>query len=72
MEHVLEACDVDTYANAHGHLKWENVMVDEYHSLMKNKTWDLVPRLQGKNVVKCQWAHKTKFTYQGVVERNKA
>jgi len=43
MEHVLEACDFDTYENAHGHLKWENVMVDEYHSLMKNKTWDLVP-----------------------------
>jgi hypothetical protein len=43
MAHVLEACDLDTYANAHGRLEWENAMVEEYNSLMKNKTWDLVP-----------------------------
>jgi len=26
-------------------------MVDEYHSLMMNGTWDLVPQLQEKNVM---------------------
>jgi hypothetical protein len=31
-------------------------MVDEYHFLMKNETWDLAPRLHGKNVFKCQWS----------------
>jgi len=52
---VLEACDLGTHVDAHGWLEWENVMVDEYTSLMKNKTWDLVPLLQWNNVVKCQW-----------------
>jgi len=47
-------------------------MFDEYHSLMKNQTWDLVPRPQGKNVRKCRWVYNTKFTSEGVVERNKA
>jgi hypothetical protein len=52
--------------------KWENAMTNEYHSLMKNKTWDLVPQPQGKNVVKCRWVYKTKFTSEGVAERHKA
>jgi hypothetical protein len=40
----------------------------EIDSLSKNHTWDLVPQLQGKNVVKCRWVYRTKFTFEGVVE----
>jgi hypothetical protein len=43
-------------------------MANEHHYLVKNDTWDLVPQLQGKNVVKCQWVYKTKFTYEGANE----
>jgi len=39
MEFVLEACDPNKYVDAHGQLKWENVIVEEYNSLMKKKTW---------------------------------
>ena len=53
MAHVLEECDLNTYANADDHSKWERVMAEVYHSWMKNKTWDLFPRLQVKNIVKC-------------------
>lgn len=47
-------------------------MLTQTDSLLKNHTWDLVPRLQGKNVVKCCWVYKTKFTSIGVVECHKA
>jgi hypothetical protein len=50
---VLEACDPNTYAYAHGQLEWERVINNEYHFLMNMQTWDLVPRPQGNNVVKC-------------------
>jgi hypothetical protein len=33
MAHTLDA---DTYIDAHCQPKWENAMVDEYHSLMKH------------------------------------
>ena len=50
MEHVIETHDLDTYAYAHSQPKWDNSMDEEYQSLMKNKTRDLVPLLQGKNI----------------------
>ena len=39
---------------------------------MKNKTWDLVSQQQRKNIVKCGLVYKTKCTYHGVVEIQKA
>jgi hypothetical protein len=41
-------------------------------SLSKNHTWELVPQPQGKNVVKCRWVYRTKFTFEGVVEHHKS
>jgi hypothetical protein len=72
MECVLEECDPNTYSDAHGQPKSKNSMVNEYHSLMRNKAWDLIPKLQQKNVVKCRWVYNTKFTFEGVVEKHKA
>jgi len=39
MEHVIEASDPNTYVDVHGQLQWENAMVEEYESLMKNDIW---------------------------------
>jgi hypothetical protein len=47
-------------------------MQKEIDSLSKNQTWDLVPRPQGENIVKCRWVYRTKFTSKGVVELHKA
>lgn len=58
MAHVLDACDPDTYENAHGRPAWRNAMIDEYHFLMKNQTWDLVPQPKEKNAMKCHWVYK--------------
>jgi hypothetical protein len=39
---------------------------------VKNHTWDLVPPPQGKNIVKCRWVYKNKFTSEGFFEYHKA
>ena len=41
-------------------------------SLEKNHTLDLLPRPHGKNIVKCQWVYRTKFTCEGSIEHHKA
>ena len=72
MTQVLDTRDPKYYVDAHGKPKCEQDMQHEIDSLEKNHTWDLVPPLTRKNVVKCQWVYRIKFTSNGVVEYHKA
>jgi hypothetical protein len=47
-------------------------MNEEYHSLMENDTWDLVPLPKGRKFVRCKWVYKTKYASDGNIERHKA
>ena len=47
-------------------------MDEEYHSLMANDTWDLVPLPKGRKLVKCEWVYRTKYASDGSIERLKA
>ena len=44
---------------------WQQAMKEEYDSLMKNKTWDLVPRPDTRKVLKGKWVYKIKKDPQG-------
>ena len=44
MNHVLETCDIDTYAYSKEQLELEQAMSIEMNCLLKNHTLDLVPR----------------------------
>eukprot|EP00253_Pinus_taeda_P026270 PITA_26270 len=47
-------------------------MNEEYHSLLANDTWDLVPLPKGQKLVRCKWVYKTKFGLDGKVDKHKA
>jgi hypothetical protein len=57
----LETRDLETFAKASGHPDWDTTMNEEYHSLMENDTWDLVPIPKGRKIVICKWVYKTKY-----------
>src|SRR5438046_746606 len=40
--------------------QWEEAFRNEYNSLIKNHTWDLVPRPKGRRIVTNKWALKHK------------
>ena len=42
------------------HDVWQEAMVEEYHSIMKNQVWEVVSRPQGKKVVGSKWIYKVK------------
>jgi hypothetical protein len=69
---VLETHDPETFVEYSGHLDWDTTMNDEYRSLMTNDTWDLVPLLKGRKLVRCKWVYITKYASDGSVERHKA
>jgi hypothetical protein len=35
--------------------RWKAAMDNEYHALMENKTWHLVPPKKGRNIIDCKW-----------------
>ncbi|KAI3680090.1 hypothetical protein L2E82_50682 [Cichorium intybus] len=51
---------------------WKMAMDDEYDALIKNKTWELVPRPPNVNVIRSMWIFTHKEKSNGVFERHKA
>jgi hypothetical protein len=69
---VSKTHDPETFAEASSHLDWDTTMNEEYHSLMENDTWDIVPLPKGRKLFRCKWVYKTKYASDGSVERHKA
>lgn len=59
-QHALESCE------------WQETMDAEFEALHKNRTWHLVPRRAGQNVIGCKWVCKVKHKADGSVDRYKA
>jgi hypothetical protein len=47
-------------------------MNEEYISLMKNKTWKLVPQENGKTIIDCKWVYRIKKKADGFIDSYKA
>ena len=47
-------------------------MIDEIIALMKNSTWDLVPKPNDVDVITCKWVYKLKKAADGSIARHKA
>ncbi|GJR23385.1 ribonuclease H-like domain-containing protein [Tanacetum coccineum] len=47
-------------------------MRDEYHALIKNKTWTLVHKPPDTNIVRCMWLFRHKYLADGTLSRYKA
>ena len=57
-----------TFKEASRHHVWRDAMMDEYHSIMKNDVWEIVPRPEGKSVVTSRWLYKLKHVADGSVD----
>nr|GEU79314.1 ribonuclease H-like domain-containing protein [Tanacetum cinerariifolium] len=60
------------YRDAFSDLNWQNSMRDEYHALIKNKTWTLVPIPPDTNIVHCMWLFHHKYLEDGTLSHYKA
>ena len=47
-------------------------MMDEFSALQTNRTWDLVPRPPGANIVSGKWIFQHKLKPDGTLDRYKA
>ena len=51
------------------HDVWQDAMVAEYDSIMKNQVWEVVSRPEGKKVVGSRWIYKVKHASNESVEK---
>ncbi|GKA27936.1 ribonuclease H-like domain-containing protein [Tanacetum coccineum] len=61
-----------SYRDAFSDPNWQNAMLNEYHTLIKNKTWTLVPRPTDTNIAHCMWLFYHKYRADGRLSRYKA
>ena len=61
-----------SFREATQHDVWQEAMVEEYDSIMKNQVWEVVPSPQGKKVVGSRWIYKVKHAEDKSVEKYKA
>ncbi|GJV63768.1 ribonuclease H-like domain-containing protein [Tanacetum coccineum] len=61
-----------SYRDAFSDPNWQNAMLDEYHALIKNKTWTLVPKPPNTNIMYCMWLFRHKYLAYGTLSRYKA
>ena len=60
------------FEEATQHELWQEAMVEEYDSIMKNQVWEVVPRPESKKVVGSRWIYKVKHAADQSVEKYKA
>ena len=46
-------------------------MVEEYHSIIKNDVWEVVPILESKSLVSSKWIYKTKNSTNDSINKYK-
>ena len=61
-----------SFGEAAQHDVWQEAMIEEYDSIMKNQVWEVVPRPQSKKVMGSRWIYKVKHATNGSVEKYKA
>ena len=69
---MMVESDRHTYEDAAGDPRWQAAMKEEFSSLQKSNTWELVDIPPGRKLVQCKWVYKTKFVANGSPMKYKA
>lgn len=72
MSNIMNVEEPIDYEQAKQHEPWINAMNDEYASIMKNQTWELVELPENKVPIGSKWLYKMKFKADGTIDKFKA
>ena len=63
--YLMIESDPQTYEDVAKYPRCKASMKEEFNSLHKNNTWELVDLPPGRKLVQCKWVYKTKFAANG-------
>ncbi|KAL8116794.1 hypothetical protein AgCh_023088 [Apium graveolens] len=62
----------ETFEEAMKHDIWQQAMEEEMHMIEKFKTWELVDKPEGREIIGLKWIYKTKLNQNGEIQKYKA
>ena len=71
MSNVLNTDEPESFAEAKDASHSQLAMQEEYESILKNDTWDLINLPSDKKVIRCRWVYKVKYQFDGAIDRYK-
>ena len=69
---MMNVVEPSSYREANQCTKWKTAMEQEYESILKNNTWELVELPEGKQTIGCKWLYKPKINAYGTIDKLKA
>jgi hypothetical protein len=70
MRNVIDS-EPSTFEKSNEKPEWNDAMMEEYQSIMKNDVWEVVLRPEGKSIVTSKWIYKIKHAADGSIEKYK-
>ena len=64
--------DPKSYYHARNDPRWQAVMDEEFNSLRKNATWELVSLPPRRKLVQCKWVYRQKVVADGSICKYKS
>jgi len=72
MFHVMNVVEPSSYEEAKEYKELRDAMNEEYSSIMKNDTWELMELPKDKVLIGCKWLFKPKFNADDSIDKYKA
>ncbi len=69
---MMNVVEPYSYKEANESSEWKTTMKQEYDSIIRNNTWELVELPRGKQTIGCKWLYKLKINANGTIEKLKA
>jgi len=69
MSNILDIIEPTNYKEAIQYHEWRAIMNEEFQSIVRNNTWELVKLCEGKIPIGCRWIYKPKFNADGSKEK---
>ena len=69
---MMNVVEPSSYKEANECSEWKTTMEQEYESIIRNKTWDMVEIPKWKQTIGCKWLYKPKINADGTIDKLKA
>ena len=66
---MMKVVEPSSYRETNHCSEWKESMEQEYESILKNNTWELVELPEGKQTIGCKWLYKPNINAEESIDK---